>query len=245
MIGVTAARGGVGSRVLRQLGPDAVGLTRPHADYEDPAGLRRAFAGIDTLVFVSSDGIVESVRRHHENVIAAAVDAGVEHIVYTSIIDIAPDSRFYYAAVHRDTEALLAQSGLRHCLARTSIFADYFASEWLRPAVAVPAGTGRMSLVTRDDVAGAVAAAARSRREGVLNVTGPEALTAAEIAAIAGVPHEPIDEAEYRRRMAGEPDWLIEAYTSMFRSVREGRFALVSPDAAPQQSFADFLIPRS
>ena len=86
--------------------------TARFADYDDPASLRAAFSGIRTLVFISSDGLIEPMRRHHENVVAAAVDAGVDHIVYTSIIDASPDSRFYYAAVHRDTEALLAESGL-------------------------------------------------------------------------------------------------------------------------------------
>src|SRR5688572_27710931 len=152
-IGVTGASGAVGSRVVRHLlaradPPTVVALARrPHAvpevahltarraDYDDPPSLRDAFTDIRTLVFISSDGVAESMRRHHEHVIAAAIDAGVDHIVYTSIVDVSPDSRFYYAAVHRETEALLAESGLSHCLARTSIFADFFVSTWIAPAL--------------------------------------------------------------------------------------------------------------
>ena len=81
----------------------------------------------------------------------------------------------------------------------------------------------------------------------MLDITGPEALTSAGIAAIAGLPYEALDEAEYRRRLAaeGHPGWLIDAFASMFRSVVEGRFAAVSPDVAaltgaPGQSFAGF-----
>jgi NAD(P)H dehydrogenase (quinone) len=276
-IGVTAASGGVGSRVVRELlaraqsppvvalarrpdaVPDAARATARFADYDDPASLRAAFAGIDTLVFISSDGVIEPMRRHHEHVVAAAVDAGVGHVVYTSILDASPDSRFYYAAVHRDTEALLAASGLRHCFVRTSIFADFFVETWIEPALsagelALSAGTGPMSLVTRDDTARALAAAAVAGCERVIELTGPAALTAAEISQVTEATtrqrlhYVPLEEREYRQRLAAEhaPDWLIEAYSSMFRSVREGRFAGVSADVVrltgkPQQSFADFL----
>jgi NAD(P)H dehydrogenase (quinone) len=267
----------VGSRVIRHLlargdSPPVVAFARrPHAvpeaarlsvrraDYDDPSSLRDAFADVGTLVFISSDGVVEEMRRHHEQVIAAAIDAGVEHIVYTSIVDVSPDSRFYYAAVHRDTEALLAQSGLSHCSARTSIFADYFVSTWIAPALdkgtlALPAGEGRMSLLTRDDAARALAVAAVSRCEGVIELTGPEALTAGEISEITGAAtgqrlrYLPLEDEEYRQRLAREqaPGWLIDAFTSLFASVREGRFELVSPDVRrltgePEQPYAELI----
>ncbi len=263
-IGVTGASGGVGSRVVRELlgRPDPTAVValarRPEAvsnaevrraDYDDPASLRAAFAGLDTLVFISSDGVVETMRRHHEHVVAAAIDAGVPHIVYTSIVDIAPDSRFYYSPGHQDTEERLLASGIRCCFARTSIFADFFAETWLSTdTLAVNAAAGGMSLVTRDDTAAALAAAALAALEGVIDLTGPETLTAAEIAAVASVEYEPLDEAEYRRRLAaeGNPGWLVDAFSSMFRSVVEGRFALVSGDiprltGRPRQTFADFL----
>jgi NAD(P)H dehydrogenase (quinone) len=274
-IGITAASGGVGSRVVHYLlagvnPPDVVALARRpeaapdaaqvrYADYDDPASLRDAFTDLSTLVFVSSDGVAESMRRHHEHVVAAAVDAGVNHVVYTSILDVAPDSGFYYAAVHRDTEGLLAESGVRLCLARTSLFADFFVSTWIAPALpsgtlALPAGSGRMSLLTRDDAARALAAAAVSRREGIIDLTGPEALTAGEISriteAVTGrrLRYEALDDEAYRQRLADKkaPRWLIEAYTSMFSSVREGRFELVSADiprltGEPQQPYAEFI----
>jgi len=199
------------------------------------------------------------MRRHHEHVVDAAVEAGVAHVVYTGIVDAAPDSRFYYAAVHRDTERLLADSGIAHCLARTSIFADFFVTTWLAHAIAagvlaLPAGAGRMSLLTRDDAAAALAAVASSRREGTFELTGPEALTAAQICRITEnvtgrrLRYRPLDDGDYRARLGGEhtPDWVIEAYASMFRSVVQGRFELVSPDVAelagrPQQTFAQFV----
>jgi NAD(P)H dehydrogenase (quinone) len=277
-IAVTGATGGVGSRVLRHLlaraapaalvalarRPRAVTAPVParHADYDEPGTLRAALAGVGTLVFVSSDGEAESMRRHHRHVVAAAGAAGVEHVVYTSILTPRPESGFFYAPIHHETEAALAAAGIDHCLARTSIFSDFYLSTWIEPALrdgelALPTGSGRMSLVTRDDTARAVAAAAVCGRRGILELTGPQALTARETAdraaAVTGRPLRfvALDEPAYRRRLAraGAPAWLAEAFSSMFAAVEHGEFAAVSGDGeactgvAPQ-SFADFLAAR-
>jgi NAD(P)H dehydrogenase (quinone) len=274
-IGVTGATGGVGSRVIRHLldqadgvialarRPDAVPaaprLTSRFADYDDPVSLRAAFSDLHTLVFVSSDGVTETMLRHHEHVVAAAVNAGVEHVVYMSIVDVSPQSGFYYSAIHRETEELLGESGLELCLARTSIFTDYFVSTWLAPALAdgvlaLPAGDGRMSLVTREDTARALADAALSRCHGIVELTGPDALTGDEICRITEAVRRrplrylPVEGDEYSRRLAGEaaPAWLIEAFTSLFASVEAGRFAGVSADGPrltgrPHEPYAEFI----
>jgi NAD(P)H dehydrogenase (quinone) len=276
-IAVTGASGGVGSRVIRNLleldptvrvvaltrTPEAIAgsprLTARYASYEEPSSLRDSLAAFDTLVFISSDGVAEAMRRHHAHVVSAAIEAGVGHIVYTSILDVSADSVFYYAPVHRETEALLADSGLGVSLARTSIFADYFVSAWVAPAVAtgaleLPAASGRMSLVSRDDVGRALAALALRRTPGIAELTGPQALTADEICQItqaatgARLRYDALDDRSYRALMAGQgsPDWLIEAYSTMFASVRAGRFEAVSSDipdltGSPQRSYAEFV----
>jgi NAD(P)H dehydrogenase (quinone) len=258
-IGVTGATGGVGSGVVRHLlarpdPPPVVAIARRpesvpeaarpaarKADYDDPASLRAAVAGIDTLVFVSSDGVDEVMQRHHEHVVDAAIHAGVRRVVYTSILDVSADARFYYSPIHRETEARLSSSDIETCFARTSIFDEFFLETWIAPALvagtlALPAGEGGMSLITREDTARALADAAASNLEGVLELTGPAAITADEVARItqaeAGrtLRYEDVDDDAYRRRLGeqGEPGWLIEAYASMFTSVREGRFATVS-----------------
>jgi len=155
-----------------------------------PLPLSAALAGVDTLVFVSSDGVAESMVSHHEQVVATSIDAGVRRVVYTSIIGDQPDTRFSYAPVHHATGAQLEASGLQHLVARTSIFADCFVDTWLAPALqqgelALPDGGGAMSLLTCEDAAAALAAAALGDREGLIRLTGPDALTAGQIAEIA------------------------------------------------------------
>ena len=274
---VTGAGGGVGSRAVRSLLdldhassvvaltrkpaaiPKAPRLTARYANYEEPGSLPASLKAVDTLIFISSDGLAEAMREHHANVVSAASEAGVGHVVYTSIIDISPESGFYYSRVHRDTEAMLADSGLSHSLARSSIFADYLVSAWVSPALAtgtlaLPAASGRMSLVSRDDVARALASLALRRTPVTVELTGPAALTAGEVCrvteAVTGreLRYSALNDSAYREAMSREeaPDWLIEAYSTMFASVRAGRFASVSDDipdltGASQQSFEGFL----
>jgi NAD(P)H dehydrogenase (quinone) len=169
--------------------PDLAALTVRFADYDDRSSLRDALAEVRTLVFVSSDGVAERMRRHHHQVFAAALGVGVD----TSSTPASSTSRRTRVsttpAVHRETEMLIRESGLRHCIARTSIFADFFVSTWIAPALsggtlALPAGDGRMSLLSRDDAARALAVAAITHREGIIDLTGPAALTAGEISHI-------------------------------------------------------------
>ena len=52
----------------------------------DPAALRTALEGVERLLLISGDAVGARVEQH-TNVIEAARDAGVAHIVYTSILN--------------------------------------------------------------------------------------------------------------------------------------------------------------
>ena len=52
-------------------------------DFNDPAGLPAAFAGVERLLIVSTDGIGTRIAQQTAAV-EAAKTAGVKHIVYTS-----------------------------------------------------------------------------------------------------------------------------------------------------------------
>ena len=47
------------------------GIALRVADYEDASALKRALAGIDDMVLISSDGDASAVMRHHANAIVA------------------------------------------------------------------------------------------------------------------------------------------------------------------------------
>ena len=88
----------------------ARGVVVRTASYDDRAALAEAFAGVDRVLLVSGSELGKRVEQHG-NVIAAAKDAGVELIAYTSA-PYATTSPLALAAEHRATEELLAASGL-------------------------------------------------------------------------------------------------------------------------------------
>ena len=64
---------------------DGLGVTVRAASYDEPESLRAAFAGADTLIFVSSSTTGEPRVAQHRNVVEAAKAAGVGRVIYTSI----------------------------------------------------------------------------------------------------------------------------------------------------------------
>ncbi|GIF45629.1 NAD(P)H dehydrogenase (quinone) [Asanoa ferruginea] len=236
-IAVTGGTGRLGGRVVELLtaagGPEVVALNSRTAAYDDPAALLAAFSGVDTLVFVSSDGEAARVVVHHRNVLDAATAAGVGHVVLLSGLDVALDSPFCYAFTNGDTERMLRASGLAYSIVRAGLFAEFFLG-LVRGAgdqVALPAADARVSLVARDDVARCLAALALgtpTNREH--DVTGPESLTVAEVVAKAGFAHAETSVAEFGATLArgGEEPWWVYAYCSMFESIRQGRWERVS-----------------
>jgi NAD(P)H dehydrogenase (quinone) len=262
-IAVTGANGQLGGQVVRLLARqeqhDVVAVARRKvrdesetprvsvaiAEYGDRAALRTALQNVDTLVFISSDGDATKVLLHHQNVIAAAADNGVAHVVALSSVDADVDSPFCYAVVNGATEKLVDDSGCQVSIARASIYSEFF-MRWLTPArisgeIRLPAGDGRISLVSRTDVGRCLAALAVGPPTGRYHdLTGPEALDLAAIATLTGdefgmhVRYTQVTPAEHYRDMAeaGEEPWWAYAFSTMFESVRQGRWASVTDEVA-------------
>jgi len=258
-IAVTGATGRVGGRVVEILAatgdhqvvavsrrPAARAAPGPllataAADYADLPALRAALRDVDTLVFVSSDGETVHVLRHHENVIQAAADSGVGHIVALSGLDADVGSPFCYAMSYGYTEQMLYGSGCAVSIARASIYTEFFL-QLLTLArtgneIRLPAADGRISLVSRADVGRCLAALAVGAPTGQHHdITGPAAPGMATIAALAGrqwgtpVSYAEVTPADFQIELArgGEEAWWCYAYSTMFDSVREQRWASVS-----------------
>src|SRR5262249_7792072 len=127
-IAVTGAAGRLGGQVVRLLAAEethqVIALTRrplPRgrqpanatmvaADYADSAALHAALRGIGVLVFISSDGEAARVLLHHQNVVRAAADVGVAHVVALSGLDADFGSPFCYAHTYAHTEQILYDS---------------------------------------------------------------------------------------------------------------------------------------
>jgi NAD(P)H dehydrogenase (quinone) len=170
------------------------------SSYGDATGMRRALAGIRKLFLVSARdrfGVAHiSAKNHvplpqydrlqeHRSAIDAAVDAGVQHIIYLSVINAAPDATFILAHDHFHTEEHIRAKGVSFTFLRAGLYTDNVpqcvsADDVIR----APAGEGRAAWVTRDDIANvAVSVLTGTAHEGrTYDVTGPEALSMAETA---------------------------------------------------------------
>lgn len=154
VVGVVRSPGKAGQLAAR-------GVELREADYGDEHGLAEALAGVDRLLLVSSSASGQRVA-HHVNVIAAAREAGVGRIVYTSMLN-ADRSSNPLAGEHLATEEALSGSGIPFTALRNGWYTEnylYGLDEQVRSGeILGAAGRGRVSAAARADYAAAAAAA--------------------------------------------------------------------------------------
>jgi NAD(P)H dehydrogenase (quinone) len=190
----------------------AKGIDVRQADYDDPASLDAALAGVDRLLLISGNAVGQR-ERQHGNVINAAKKAGVSYLAYTSILH-ADSSKLALAPEHVATEKLLAASGLNYDLLRHGWYMENYTGN-LAPSIASGAilgasGEGRVSPATRRDLAAGDAAALVGGKGGdVYECAGDESFTmaelAAEVSAASGKPvaFQNMEEADYAKVLEG------------------------------------------
>lgn len=150
------------------------GTDARHVDFDDPSTLGRAFAGVDVLVFVSA-GYAEDdvVVARHGAVVQAAADAGVRHVIYTSLIG--SGDLMSIALAHRYTEARLAEAPFAVTVLRNGLYAEIpvgMALAGIEAAAttgvfSAPLGSGRMAIVAREDLADVAARVALEAHQDV------------------------------------------------------------------------------
>lgn len=174
------------------------------ADFDEPGSLRQAFTGAGRLLLISTDALLQPGQRiaQHRNAVEAATAAGVAHVVYTSMPE--PEvSPVLFAPDHLGTEQALAASPLAWTILRNAWYFENLlgsvghvlaSGQWFSAA-----GDGKVAYLGREDAARAAAAALASPHEGnrTLTLTGAEALSTRDVAAllteITGKPVQVVD----------------------------------------------------
>jgi len=252
--GSTGRVGGLVARRLSELGVDhrllvrdparAPALPGTHiaaADYGDAAGVRTALSGAHTVFMVSGAETPNRVQQH-VTFIDAAIDAGVQRIVYLSFFGASPTATFTLARDHWATEEHLRSTGVAHTILRDNLYADFApALVGADGNIRGPAADGRAAVVAQADVAdvAVVVLGSDGAYDGqTLNLTGPAALTMYEIASalsdhlgrtVAYVP-ETIEEAYASRAVYGAPKWQVDAWVSTYTAIAAGELEGVSED---------------
>jgi uncharacterized protein YbjT (DUF2867 family) len=257
-IAVTGATGALGGLVARALASDLRNDLRlvvrdlaraPDIDtdvraceYADEAASVAALDGVDVLFMVSAAEAPDR-REQHRTFVRAAALAGVGHLVYTSFAGAAPDATFTLGRDHHDAETAIRESGMAFTFLRDNFYADvlpHFADR--DGVIRGPAGTGRVAAVARADVAEAATAVLldpATHAGATYTLTGPEALTMAEVAARAGAATgrtlrfvDESVEAAYAWRAAeyGAEPWQLDAWVSTYTAIADGSVAQVTGD---------------
>lgn len=190
----------------------ANGITVRQADYNRPDTLLPALAGVDKLLLISSSEVGQRIGQH-KAVVDAAKQAGVNFIAYTSVLH-ADRSELALAEEHRQTEALLAASGIPYALLRNGWYTENYTASIpaaLQFGVLLgSAGAGRISSAPRADYAAAAVAVLTAENPArIYELAADTAYTltefAAELSRQSGrdIPYRDMPEAEYRGVLEG------------------------------------------
>ena len=155
--------------------------------------LSKAFEGADTMILISMPFVGPKRRAAQKKALDAAVKAGVNRLVYTSIVGAGEkDIGTYEVNDHVWFEAYVKEQPIHYLFMRDSQYAEAMVSNYVNAyentgnVLANNMGQGKMAFISRDDCALAAACAAMSDwQDRVVDVNGPELLTIGEYIDIA------------------------------------------------------------
>jgi NAD(P)H dehydrogenase (quinone) len=232
-----------------------------YGDFDKPASLRDAFAGGSRMLLISTDAIGRRVRQHRAAIDAAA-EEGIDHVVFTSIVNpVARNPVGRNAWESGRTERMLQRSGLAWTVLRFGTFAELV----LPPAATAVQnrrlitnnGKGRIVPVSRRDCAEAAAIVLTTDGHigKTYTITGAEALSPSDLAGLYGdlsgrsVKVVQLSDAMLTEVLAGigTPMKTVLSITAFGRAVRRGYFDVVDPTferltGRPPMSLRDVLI---
>lgn len=217
------------------------GLSVRQGDYNDFSSLVKAFQGIDKLYFVSGTDVANR-ELQQANVVNAAKEAGIRHVIYTSFqrrneTETSPIA--FVSKSHLSTEKLLKDSGLTYTILKHTLYLDMlpmFIGEKAmeRGTIVQPAGNGKVSYASRTDMAEAAAniLSTPGHENKIYEISGNESYSYSDIATIISEltgkqityvsPTHEVFHQELTK--AGVPAEYIGLFASFSEGVKQGEF---------------------
>ncbi|RLB55353.1 MAG: SDR family NAD(P)-dependent oxidoreductase [Deltaproteobacteria bacterium] len=244
---ITGATGNIGSELLRQLqakGADVVAGTnsRPipgtesvSIDFADRSSLERAMKGVATVFMVMPAH--PEMAQWGENVIDAARNAGVSHVVRSSGSMADEGSSRTLDRLLGLTDAYLAGSGLDYTITAPNFFMQNFATQlsadFKENVIAVPAGDGGVAWIDVRDIAAVSAEVLLNPKEyrgKTLTITGSQPLSYAQAveamnrALGTSASYIAVSDEAARKAMTdlGLPEFVIDVMVGLGQCVRQG-----------------------
>jgi uncharacterized protein YbjT (DUF2867 family) len=257
---VTGATGTTGRQIVDALGAKGLevraGVRTPERagdlglaevvrlDFEAEDTLIEALHGVDAAYLVTP--FIEDAVPYVERFLAAATGSGLGHVVRLSSAGADPASDFGLARTHGLSEERVKASGIPWTILRPSFFMDNllnFGGETIKKDGAFygAAGDAKVAYVSSRDIADVVATVLAHRadhRGKTYALTGPDAVTNHEAAALLTkvtgktVKYVDLTPEELAKGAAsnGVPSWMAEAIGRLELVKRNGWAATVSPD---------------
>jgi uncharacterized protein YbjT (DUF2867 family) len=210
------------------------------ADFDDATTIRNALQGVDRAFLVTNSS--ERVEEQQLRFVDAARAAGVRHLVYLSQLHANRDSPVRFLRYHAVVEDAIRSSGVAFTHLRPNLYMQSFLG--FRSSIVsdgrffAPISDARVSVVDVRDIASvAVAALTENGHEGkVYDITGPEALTHAEIASqlsqlldkqitFVDIPEAMMREALLRFEL---PEWQADGVIEDYAHYRRGEASDIS-----------------
>jgi NAD(P)H dehydrogenase (quinone) len=262
MILVTGATGNLGSSVIEQLlktttndqfvvtssnaaGVEKLtkqGLQARLANFSDTASLNEAFKGISKVLLIST--MEQNRFDQHKNVVDAAKEQGVKHIVYTSLAikDIQTSGVKDLMISHFQTEDYIKMSGLTYTILRNTMYADALTQivgpNVLTQGINLPGGNGKVPYALRREMGEATAnlLLQEGHENKIYDITGSQSFDYAEVAEtlskLSGnmVTYNNISEEDFRNmlKQIGFPDFAIYLHAGTIYDIKTHQYEIES-----------------
>ncbi|UUV22385.1 SDR family oxidoreductase [Paenimyroides aestuarii] len=203
-------------------------------DYNQPENLATALQGIDKLLLISGNEIGKRFEQHSA-VINAAKEAGVKHLVYTSLLK-ADQSTLALAPEHLQTEEALKSSGIDYTILRNGWYTENYtetAQDTVKQGTLYGAsGNGSINSASREDYAeaAAVVLSEDAHTQKTYELSGEESFTMQEYANALSVvskkeiPYVNLPENEFANALeqAGMPQPVAAFYAGTHTATANG-----------------------
>ncbi|WP_349673109.1 NmrA family NAD(P)-binding protein [Lacrimispora sp.] len=171
------------------------GVKVEQANYDSIEEMTKAFEGGDRIFIVSGLTIGETRVRQHSNVVEAAIQAGVNHITYTSFLG-ASDPAYEHVYVtpdHTATEAYIQkrheETGVDYSFMQDNLYLENYLTTSVMLALMsgnkwyTTAGEGKATYIPKDDVARVAAALLLGKGENgkTYKICGSESISQRDI----------------------------------------------------------------
>ncbi|MFP7479443.1 SDR family oxidoreductase [Terribacillus saccharophilus] len=261
-INITGATGHLGIKItkeaLKNISPENIAITvrNPHkasafieqgitarkADYNNFEELVEAFKETDVLIYIPSISFPSTVRiAEFENSVQAAEKANVKHVIFIGFVADQENNPFKMSPFFGYAARRLASSNLEYTLVRNAMYADplvpYLPELIKRGRLLYPVGEGKISFISRDDIARSVIqiAVRPELHGGRYTLTGEKAYSMPELAAILSnvsdseIKYDPMSVEEFAATY-DEPKGFGEVLVSLYVAAEKDLMGEVTDD---------------